>query len=67
MKGVIEFMLMATQDEDEHVALEACEFWSAYCETKVCSFPPVCCFADSVACWFLSKRTLKFSKAISSR
>jgi len=34
MDGVIKFMLTCTQDDDELVALEACEFWSAYCETK---------------------------------
>ena len=32
--GVIEYMLHASQDADESVALEACEFWSAYCENK---------------------------------
>jgi len=32
---VVEYMLHATQDVDEAVALEACEFWSALCETKV--------------------------------
>ena len=26
---------MATTDQNELVALEACEFWSAICETKV--------------------------------
>lgn len=35
MHNVIRYMLMATDDEDDDVALEACEFWSAYCETKV--------------------------------
>ena len=28
--GVIEYMLASTQDPDEGVAVEACEFWSAY-------------------------------------
>ena len=27
-------MVLNDQDDDEIVALEACEFWSAYCETK---------------------------------
>ena len=30
----LQYMLRATQDEDELVALEACEFWSSICETK---------------------------------
>lgn len=29
---VIEFMVAASNDADEQVCLEACEFWSAYCE-----------------------------------
>ena len=35
MNNVVQYMLMATSDSDELVALEACEFWSAICETKV--------------------------------
>lgn len=34
MENVIKFMLMVSQDADEEVALQACEFWAAYCETK---------------------------------
>ena len=30
LTGVIEYMLASTQDADEGVAVEACEFWSAY-------------------------------------
>jgi transportin-1 len=30
LSGVIEYMLASTQDPDETVAVEACEFWSAY-------------------------------------
>lgn len=30
LTGVIEYMLASTQDGDEGVAVEACEFWSAY-------------------------------------
>ena len=33
MPNVITYMLQSTQDADETVALEACEFWSAICET----------------------------------
>jgi len=32
MKQVVEFMLQATSDRKEEVALEACEFWSTMCE-----------------------------------
>ena len=35
MGNVVQYMLMATTDADEQVALEACEFWSAICETQV--------------------------------
>ena len=34
MDGVINFMLHACNDVAEGVALEASEFWSAYCDTK---------------------------------
>lgn len=34
MDGVINFMLHACNDSDENVALEASEFWSAYCDSK---------------------------------
>lgn len=27
MKSIIEFMLQASKDNDDEVALEACEFW----------------------------------------
>eukprot|EP00116_Pleurobrachia_bachei_P000976 sb/3461238/ len=32
MDNIIEYMLIRTQDSDENVALEACEFWLAYAE-----------------------------------
>lgn len=32
LPAVVEFMLYCTQDEDESVALEACEFWLAFAE-----------------------------------
>ena len=35
MNNVVQYMLVATTDTNELVALEACEFWSAICETKV--------------------------------
>ena len=35
LKQVIEYMLISTKDADELVALEACEFWSAICETRI--------------------------------
>ena len=34
IEQVIQFMLAASNDDDEGVCLEACEFWSAYCEIK---------------------------------
>lgn len=34
MRSVIEFMLHSTRDTDGDVALEACEFWSAYCDNN---------------------------------
>ena len=33
--SVVQYMLQATTDDDETVALEACEFWSAICETRL--------------------------------
>jgi transportin-1 len=35
MSQLIEYMLAATQDGDEGVALESCEFWTAFCEASV--------------------------------
>ncbi|WOL11529.1 transportin-1 [Canna indica] len=32
LRSVIEFLLKANEDHDDEVALEACEFWSAYCD-----------------------------------
>ncbi|XP_072991613.1 transportin-1 isoform X1 [Typha latifolia] len=32
VRNVIELILQANKDADEEVALEACEFWSAYCD-----------------------------------
>ncbi|OZJ02963.1 hypothetical protein BZG36_04519 [Bifiguratus adelaidae] len=32
MNNVVEYMLYSTQDDDERVALEACEFWLAFAE-----------------------------------
>ncbi|WOL18764.1 transportin-1 [Canna indica] len=32
LRNVIEYLLQANQDHDDEVSLEACEFWSAYCE-----------------------------------
>lgn len=36
MVAIIEYMLIRTQDPDETVALEACEFWLTLAETQVC-------------------------------
>lgn len=36
MHNIIEYMLMRTQDLDEGVALEACEFWLSLAEQPIC-------------------------------
>ncbi|KAM7258081.1 hypothetical protein ACFE04_013822 [Oxalis oulophora] len=35
LRNVIEYMLQVNKDSDEEVALEACEFWSAYCDAEL--------------------------------
>jgi len=35
LSGIIEYMLASTQDSDETVAVEACEFWSAYPDSNL--------------------------------
>ncbi|XP_057537106.1 transportin-1-like isoform X2 [Amaranthus tricolor] len=35
IRNVIEYMLQVNKDGDEEVALEACEFWSAYCDAQL--------------------------------
>ncbi|XP_063238810.1 transportin-1 [Bacillus rossius redtenbacheri] len=36
MNSIIEYMLLRTQDPDEGVALEACEFWLSLAEQTIC-------------------------------
>jgi transportin-1 len=37
LENIMKFMLVCTQQEDdEALALEACEFWATYCGVKVC-------------------------------
>lgn len=36
MSFVLQYMLMRTQDQDENVALEACEFWLSLAEQPIC-------------------------------
>uniref|UniRef100_A0A8C4H3T7 Transportin-1 n=1 Tax=Dicentrarchus labrax TaxID=13489 RepID=A0A8C4H3T7_DICLA len=36
MHNIVEYMLQRTQDQDENVALEACEFWLTLAEQPVC-------------------------------
>lgn len=36
MANIIEYMLIRTQDTDESVALEACEFWLSLAEQPIC-------------------------------
>ncbi|XP_034681987.1 transportin-1-like isoform X2 [Vitis riparia] len=35
LRNVIEYMLQVNKDSDDEVALEACEFWSAYCDAQL--------------------------------
>ncbi|KAJ9189516.1 hypothetical protein P3X46_000799 [Hevea brasiliensis] len=35
LKDVIEYILQVNNDSDDEVALEACEFWSAYCDAQL--------------------------------
>ncbi|KZV42117.1 Importin beta-2 isoform 2 [Dorcoceras hygrometricum] len=35
LRNVIEYMLIVNKDPDDEVALEACEFWSTYCEAEL--------------------------------
>ncbi|KAG2703102.1 hypothetical protein I3843_06G114100 [Carya illinoinensis] len=35
LRNVVEYMLQVNKDTDEEVALEACEFWSAYCDAQL--------------------------------
>lgn len=35
LRNVIEYMLQVNKDGDDEVALEACEFWSAYCDAQL--------------------------------
>ncbi|XP_038972987.1 transportin-1-like isoform X2 [Phoenix dactylifera] len=34
LRNVIEYILQVNKDPDDEVALEACEFWSAYCDAN---------------------------------
>jgi hypothetical protein len=36
MNAIIQYMLLRTQDEDESVALEACEFWLVLADQPIC-------------------------------
>ena len=36
MHNIIEYMLLRTEDQDDTVALEACEFWLSLAEQAVC-------------------------------
>ncbi|XP_015059174.1 transportin-1 isoform X2 [Solanum pennellii] len=35
LRNVLEYILQVNKDPDEEVALEACEFWSAYCDAQL--------------------------------
>ncbi|XP_062175927.1 transportin-1 isoform X2 [Alnus glutinosa] len=35
LKNIIEYMLQVNKDTDDEVALESCEFWSAYCDAQL--------------------------------
>ncbi|KAF1781744.1 Armadillo-type fold [Phytophthora cactorum] len=34
LDSIIQFILRANQDEDENVAIEACEFWASFCDLR---------------------------------
>ncbi|XP_075435678.1 transportin-1 [Ascaphus truei] len=36
MHNIVEYMLLRTQDQEENVALEACEFWLTLAEQPIC-------------------------------
>lgn len=40
MNDLVRYMLKQTQDQDEKVALEACEFWMALAEQQDCKLFP---------------------------
>ncbi|XP_006364503.1 transportin-1 isoform X1 [Solanum tuberosum] len=35
LRNVLEYILQVNKDPDEEVALESCEFWSAYCDAQL--------------------------------
>ncbi|KAE8008810.1 hypothetical protein FH972_005285 [Carpinus fangiana] len=35
LRNIIEYMLQVNKDTDDEVALESCEFWSAYCDAQL--------------------------------
>lgn len=35
MRQVMQYMLRSTQDDDDSLALESCEFWTAFCELQM--------------------------------
>jgi hypothetical protein len=39
IENVIQFMLAVTHDKESEAALEACEFWAAYCESHAAAEP----------------------------
>jgi transportin-1 len=38
MEKVIQYMITSTKNDDEDIALEACEFWGVYCDSKQADF-----------------------------
>lgn len=56
MNDLVRYMLKQTQDEDEKVALEACEFWMALAEQQECMTLVQTNFM--FACRYPSTRTL---------
>ena len=43
MNDLVRYMLKQTKDEDEKVALEACEFWMALAEQQDCKYKGIPC------------------------
>ncbi|KAI1233190.1 hypothetical protein IHE44_0004781 [Lamprotornis superbus] len=55
MISIVEYMLQRTQDQDENVALEACEFWLTLAEQPICK---------DVLCRHLAKQGLHLEEHV---
>ena len=55
MNDLVLYMLKQTQDEDEKVALEACEFWMALAEQQDCKYREFSNFTFSLNKIFINR------------